>query len=236
MKLHMRVALAVAVILAGGSASAGTARAQALGIPVNNSGVPTGLAFYGDAAFPNAAAGKGTAFALTGKLGLGRLGVTAMVSRDDPSAATAVTDDAVVSVGGTLNYKLLGGPLIPLSATLQAGAGYWKQQLVGNTDIVTGKRSYWRVPVGLGIGYSIPGPAFSIRPWVAPRVDVVHVGANTAAGATGVTSTSFAVSAGAELNLLSGLGLQAAYDWNGDAPHAQIFSVGAHYALRVPGL
>ncbi|HEU4697888.1 MAG TPA: hypothetical protein VFS40_01800 [Gemmatimonadales bacterium] len=238
MTQHTRAGLALFALAVLGSAGARAARAQALGIPVNNSGVATGLALYADAAFPNAGWGKGTAFALTGKLGFGRLGATAMVSRYDPSVATVTTGDAVVSAGATLNYKLLGGPLIPLSATLQGGAGYWKQDLVGGTGLPTGSRTYWRFPVGLGVGLNIPGPAFSLRPWIAPRVDVTHVGpaSGAPAGTSGETTTSFALSAGAELNLLSGLGLQAAYDWYGDAPHPQIFAVGAHYALRIPGL
>ena len=38
------------------------AAAQVRGIPVYNSGVPRGIAIYGDVGFSNANAGKGTAF------------------------------------------------------------------------------------------------------------------------------------------------------------------------------
>jgi hypothetical protein len=40
-----------------------------------------------------------------------------------------------------------------------------------------------------------------------------------------------------ELNLLSGLGLQAAYDYRtGGSSHPGVFGIGAHYTFRVPGL
>lgn len=229
MKQRMR-----AVLLAAGLAvaAAGRAESQVLGLPVNNSGVATGLSIEGNVGFPNAAYGKGHAFGGSLRLGLSRIGVTGSASWYKPGADEQPGADGVLSVGGTLDYKLLGGPLIPLSATLQAGAGYYKRRIVAvatTADTV----SVLRFPIGLGIGVSLPNPVFSVRPWVAPRVDIER---SSPATGTATTNTAFAVSAGIEINTLSGLGIQASYDWSGADGHPQVLAAGLHYALRIPGL
>jgi hypothetical protein len=199
--------------------------AQVRGIPVYNSGVASGIAVYGDVGFSNADAGKGTAFALTGRGGFGPLGVTAILSTFNPDGPAG----SHVSVGGTLNYKVFGGPLIPLSVTLQGGIGYSKP----DNGLLPGKNTELRFPVGLGIALTIPNPALAIRPWLAPRIDVVR----SSGGGLSNTETNFGLGGGLELNLLTGLGLQAAYDrvfTDGGDP--SVFGIGAHYAFRIPGL
>ncbi len=77
-----------------------------------------------------------------------------------------------VSVGATGNLRVFGGPLVPLSVTLQGGVGYAKPDdsfLPGGANI-----KQWRFPVGVGFALTIPNPALSIKPWLAPRVDIVH--------------------------------------------------------------
>ncbi len=224
--MRQLMVVALATLVLGG---AGEARAQARGLPVYNSGVPRGIGLAAEFGKPNDAAGGGTAFGVRAMAGLGPIGATAIVSRHDPGG----TADNVWSAGATANLKLLGGPLIPLSVTLQGGAGYTKSTLdclpLGSCDEPT----EWRFPIGLGIGLNIPNPALAIRPWIAPRVDVVRV------SATGVTTTdaNFAISGGVEFNLLTGLGLHVAYDWSkvGDV-RPGVFGAGLHYAFRVPGL
>jgi len=221
--------LAAAVALTLGAAPAA---AQVIGLPVYNAGVPTGLALYGDVGFSNAAAGKGTAFGGTGRLGLGPFGVTATVARFDGRDG----NPNVTGVGGTLNYKFFGGPLVPLTATLQGGVGYAK--------FPGGVKTY-HYPIGVGFALTIPNPVLAIKPWIAPRVDVVHVTVPTGFGgqlppgnATGSdTETNFGLSAGVEFNLLNGVGLQASYDRVFvDADDPGIFAAGLHYAFRIPGL
>ena len=91
----------------------------------------------------------------------------------------------------------------------------------------------WRFPVGLGIAMTLPNPVLAIKPWLAPRVDIVRAGQSGA----WATSTAFAISGGIEFNLLSGLGLHTGYDWSRrDGITYGTFGVGLHYALRVPGL
>lgn len=191
--------------------------AQAFGLPVNNSGVPTGLGLYADVAFPNAAAGDGTTFAASGRLGIGKIGITATIASFNPSGP----NNTLNSIGGSFNYKLLGGPLIPFSATFQSGLAYASSN----------GASFWHLPIGVGFALTIPNPALAIKPWIAPRIDLTHSPSPIG------WDSNFGFSTGVELNLLSGLGFQASYDRlfvSGSDPG--IFAIGAHYGLRIPGL
>jgi opacity protein-like surface antigen len=202
-----------------GVAAASPASAQVLGIPIHNSGIPTGVGIVGEVGFPNADAGKGTAFGATGLLGVGPIGFTASVASYNPKGPGS----NITSYGATGNLKVFGGPLIPLSVTLQGGVGYFK----------VGTAKDLHVPVGLGIALNIPNPALAIKPWIAPRLDVERV----SVGSTSNTSTDFGLSAGIDFNLLGGLGFRASYDWvsrNGAKP--AVFGLGASYIFKVPGL
>jgi opacity protein-like surface antigen len=238
--------------LALGSALAGSPlRAQNPGLPVYNLGVPRGVGVYGDVGFPNTAAGKGTAYGATVRAGFGMIGATATLSALNPEGPGG-TD---VGVGATLNYKLLGGPLVPFSVTLQAGLGYSKPggdlasplpmaagpsfgagafSRVPDLGNATGEITLYHIPIGVGLGLVIPNPVLAIHPWLAPRVDVVHA----TAGGQSDTETNFGLSGGLEFNLLNGFGIQAAYDrvFAKDAPDPATFGLGAHYTFRVPGL
>ena len=108
-----------ALILALTAATTAPVSAQVLGLPVENAGIVSGLGLAIDGGLPNDEAGGGHAFGATAALGFGPLGVTARVSRYSPDVA-----DPLWSAGATLNYKVFGGPLVPIAATLQAGAGY----------------------------------------------------------------------------------------------------------------
>lgn len=201
------------------------AAAQVRGIPVYNNGIPTGIAVYGDVGFSNRDAGKGTAFGVSGRTGFGPFGATAMLATFNPEGA----GDNNLSVGATLNYKIFGGPLIPLSVTLQGGIGYSKPDV----GILPGDEDELRFPIGLGFALTIPNPALAIHPWLAPRVDVIRV----SGGGLSDTETNFGLSGGVELNLLNGLGVHAAYDRVfADGGDPGIFGLGAHYAFRIPGL
>lgn len=225
MRLCAHKIFAMAGLLFGG-AFAAPAAAQVRGIPVYNSGIPSGIAIYGDIGFPNEDAGKGRALAVSGRAGFGPFGATAILSTFNPEDP----GDSKLSVGGTLNFKVFGGPLIPLSVTLQGGIGYSKPE-VG--VLPTGQENQFRFPIGVGFALTIPNPALAIKPWIAPRVDIVR----TSGGGSSDTESNFGLGSGLELNLLSGLGLHAAYDRvfvDGGDP--SVFAFGAHYAFRIPGL
>jgi hypothetical protein len=213
--MHRSIAGLTAVLVL---ASTRIAAAQNPGLPVVNSGVSTGLTLAADVGFPSNDAGGGTALGATGKVGLGPIGVTGTISTWKPDG-----DERYTSFGGTGNLKIFGGPLIPFAVTLQAGAAYSKDE-----DI-----KLWHFPVGVGLSVKIPTTVIGLKLWAAPRADI-----SRASGPLGSnTDTHFGFSTGLELNLLSGLGFQVAYDRvSADGVSPSIFSVGVHYGLSVPGL
>ena len=215
MKRPLLAIVALGATLGSASALAG----QVIGLPVYNAGIPTGIGVYADIGFPNDAAGGGTVFGATGRLGAGAFGATASLARTNPEGPA----EGLTSFGGTLNYKVFGGPLVPLTVTLQGGAGYAKQDDV----------SFYRFPLGLGFGLTIPNPALAIKPWLAPRLDVSRVSAPLGSN----TETNFGISGGVEFNFLSGFGLHASYDRVfGEVDDPSVFAAGLHYTFRVPGL
>lgn len=216
-----------AVVVLALTLGASPARAQNPGLPVYNIGVPRGIGLYGDVGFPNDAAGGGTAYGATARAGFGLFGATATLSSlnsDGPGGSD-------VSVGGTLNYRLLGGPLVPLSVTLQGGISYAKP---GEGLLPGGEVTAYRFPVGVGFALVIPNPVLAIHPWLAPRVDIDY----RKTGSASNTETNFGLSGGLELNFLNGFGLHAAYDrvFAKDVADPSTFGIGAHYSFRVPGL
>lgn len=214
-------------------AFAATASAQVAGLPVFNTGVGTGIGLNFDAGFPNADAGKGHTYALTGSAGLGPLGVTAIVASNKPQGASSGT----TWLGATVNMKLFGGPLIPITVNAQVGAGFASLSGLGfgGTD-----QKYLNVPVGIGIVANIPSPALSIKPWIAPRMQYIRVN-STSASASSSSQTKFGLSAGVNLGLAMGLTIRAAYDTYkydvaGTSFSPSTFSVGVGYNFHVPGL
>lgn len=210
--------LFLASLIGAGVASRGAA--QITGVPVHNSGISSGLSIGGEVGFPNADYGKGTAYAGRAAVGLGPFGISALVSSYNPKGPIG----SQTAVGGYLNLKVFGGPLIPLSVTLQGGVEYLKNS--GNKLL--------HAPIGLGIALKIPNPALAIKPWIAPRIDVTRV--------SGVlptkTTTKFGISGGIDFSLLGGLGFSAAYDRYspGAGLHPSVFSAGVNYTLKIPGL
>lgn len=224
MKQAVLGATAMAALLAGVAPSAA---AQVRGIPVYNAGVPRGIGIYGDVGFPNDEAGGGTGYAVTGRAGFGLFGATAMLSAYNPDGP----GDSDLSVGATLNYRVFGGPLVPLAVTLQGGIGYAKPEdgTLPDLDVTE-----LRFPVGVGFALTIPNPVLAIKPWLAPRLDIVR---RSAEGLDAETDSEFGLSGGLELNTLGGFGLHATYDAvfaDGGTPG--VFGIGAHYTFRVPGL
>ena len=223
----MKHAVLGAIVVAG--ALTGVAlpvAAQARGIPVYNSGVPRGIGLYGDVGFPNDEAGGGTGYGVTAKAGAGLFGATATLASYNPDGPGG----SDLTVGGTVNFRVFGGPLVPLSVTLQGGVGYARPE---SGFLPTEDEDDWHFPIGVGFALVIPNPMLAIRPWLAPRIDIVR----TSAGGDAQTDTNFGLSGGLELNLLSGLGVHAAYDAvfaDGGTPG--VFGIGAHYTFRVPGL
>lgn len=213
--------MAAALVMASG----GVASGQVLGLPVVNSGVPLGVAFGADVGFANELAGNGTAYGVRGELGIGLLGVSASISRSKRECC-----DAIISPGVAATLRLFGGPLIPFRAMLQVGASHWEvneQVIQPGGGVVSIPFKTTHVPVSLGLAATIPVPAFAIKPWIAPRLDVTRTSFDGANG----TTIRFGISGGIEVSMLNGFSLRAAYDRiiDGDSTPA-ILSVGIGFA------
>jgi len=200
--------------------------AQVHGLPVRNAGIGTGIGAGADLGRPNADLGKGLAYGLTGQAGFGRIGATVSLARHDPAGGAA----AVNSAGATLNLKVFGGPLVPLAVTLQGGLGY---HTAGSIE--GGRIRNVRVPVGLGVAMTIPNPVFSIKPWLAPRLDLRHTRETGGAviGALTRTTRDFGISGGVEFGFLSGLSVRVMYDriLAGAGHDPSVLSVGAGFRV-----
>lgn len=186
------------------------ARGQVLGLPVVNNGTATGINIGADVGFSNAEyfSGGGTAVGARASVGLGFFGVSAAISRFTPK-----TGDAVWAPGAAATLRLIGGPLVPFRITMQAGASRWT---VAGTD-------YVHVPISIGLSATIPNPAFAIKPWIAPRIDILGDQANT--------NGHFGISGGIDLAFLNGISVRAAYDrLSAGGSHPSIFSLGLGFA------
>jgi hypothetical protein len=197
------------------------AAAQVTGLPVINSGISSGISITGMVGFPNSDYGKGRAYGARGTIGLGPIGFGAQISSYNPGGSA----DSYTAYGASANLKVFGGPLIPLSVTLQGAAEYGKP-----TDAI----KVLHVPVGLGIALKIPNPALAIKPWIAPRIDYTRV----EGGGKSDSKTNFGLSAGIDFSLLFGLGLSASYDkvFSGNGGDPAVFALGAGWTIKIPGL
>jgi opacity protein-like surface antigen len=206
---------------------AAPASAQVLGLPVYNHGVGSGISVNGDVAYPNDEHfdAEGTVYAVTGAMALGPIGLTATMASSSPHEGESHS-----TFGGTANFKLFGGPLIPIGVNFQAGAAWTTIPGanfggVGDLDIIS-------VPVGIGVSATIPTPGVSIKPWIAPRMQYTR-----STGDVDDSATDFGLSAGVNLGLLMGLNARVAYDYiNTDTGRPTTWSFGLGWNFNVPGL
>jgi len=199
------------------------ATAQISGIPIRNAGVTGGFGLAADVGFGRIKRpgdnDKSRAVGVTGALGFGPLGLSAGLIRTtiDPVMGPNVSQ---TSLAAAAQFAVFGGPLVPLKVTWQAG-------VVQPFDAPEGGSKPWRGHLGIGAAFAIPAVAVSIRPWVAPRVDLIRIDGTQVKGA---------VSGGVDFGLLSGLGFRLAYDsrlgWAGDDQPASGFSIGVGYHFR----
>jgi opacity protein-like surface antigen len=209
-------ALAALAVLAAPLPVASPLVAQVPRLPVFNSGVPRGILVAADVGFPNDAAGGGETYALTGALGLGSLGFTGTLGSTTPTGGSAAG-----VYGGTANLRIIGGPLVPFFVNLQGGVGY--------ADLNGAKTTH--VPVGVGVGLTIPLPVFGLKPWFAPRWDYTSI---SVTGGGSNSTSAFAYSAGLDIAFIFGLGLRTAYDWTDTgAQKPSSWSIGAKWSFGV---
>ena len=206
------LALAVGLVVA-------PAAAQLNSIPVYfNPKGGTGFTLAGDfGKGVNTQSGKNTAFGVRASVGGGPFSIGAGVG------TVSLAGQSEVQYMGNAALRIVGGPLIPVSVAVQAGVGYLKVASVKTLNI----------PIGIGIGLSVPTPGFSFDPWIAPRVTV------NAVEILGITTTNsgVGVSGGVNLAFVMGLGLHLGFDWTkvgGAQP--LIIGAGVHYKFGPPGI
>jgi len=212
------VGSAAALALAVGLVVAPVA-AQLNSIPVYfNPKGGTGFTLAGDfGKGANTQSGKNTAFGVRASVGGGPFSIGAGVG------TVSLAGQSEVQYMGNAALRIVGGPLIPVSVAVQAGVGYLK---VGSVKTLN-------VPIGVGIGLSVPPPGFSFDPWIAPRVTIKAV------EMLGTTDTDLGVgvSGGVNLAFVMGLGLHLGFDWTKVAgTEPLIIGAGVHYKFGPPGL
>ena len=224
MRRIARITVAAAIPLA---ALATASEAQLAGIPVYFSpGSGTGVGIAANIGFPNTEAGGGTAYGVAASLGTGPVTISGMVGAW--KASDLGWAGAQTSYGGSIAYRLIGGGMVPVAIAVQGGYGVIKAPAVGLV------RGYNTTLIPIGVGISLDPPLFPLKPWIAPRMQFTNYGSG------GPSNTSnFAVSGGVNFNLLLGMGVHAAVDWQqqkiaGVTKTPLIWSVGAHFNFHVP--
>jgi hypothetical protein len=118
--------------------------------------------------------------------------------------------------------RLIGGRLVPLAVNLQGGAAQTS---------CTGCSSLTTATVAVGVSVNIPSPGISIEPYISPGLRYTKF-----TGVSGQSNFGFALGANVGFGMI---GVHIAYDYtkgkNG-APNTTILGLGAHVALKVPGL
>lgn len=205
------------VLVAGLAALAVTpASAQWLGEPVWNSPKGgTGLTISGDYAKPNADYGKGNTWGGRAALGLGTFTITAGVASWKPQGAT----QSLTSIGGTADFRLIGGSLLPVAVNLQVGGA--RTSATGTPDVTS-------LTGAVGISVPLPTPGVSIEPYFSPGIRYHNP---SALG----NSTEFGYAIGANLSF-GLLGAHLAYDnekLKGGGSRG-VFGVGLHAGIHLP--
>src|SRR5439155_11937367 len=212
------------VVLAVGLAAsvAAPAAAQWPGMPVWNSPKGgTGITISGDWGRPDSAAGKGNAFGARAALGIGTVTLTAGVASYKPGGSSSQT----AAVGGQVDFRVIGGSLLPIAVNAQLGAGT-------SAKIGTSYPKTTTVTAAVGFSVPLPTPGISIEPYFSPGLRY-HKLENPVTGAS-ASQTKFGFVLGANLGF--GLfGLHAAYDYqDSDTGDKKVFGLGAHVAIKVP--
>ena len=230
-----------AALIVGLTFMAGPAAAQMNSIPVMFT--PKGgtglLVAFDVGRGVNDKSGKNTALAFRSALLVGPVTIGGGIGIVNPDKGGLVGRETEKQYMGNLALRLFGGGLLPVSISLQGGVGVLDISDL-NTKIIT-------VPIGLGIGFSIPTPGFSFDPWIAGRYAFVR---NQGTFQT-ANQNSFGVSAGLNFNFLMGLGFHIAGDWQTNplkiitsgsgtltVPETKpfVFGIGLNYTFTIPGL
>ncbi len=184
--------------------------AQAPGLPLQAASLPTGIHLAASIGLPAGGAwpGEGTALGFSAGVASARLGLVATLVRFDPERRQT---DATTGAGILAVARLVGGTLdLPLQVDVFAGYGWFDRPALCQDDCPApgAGRGAWRIPLGVGFTMNIATPVASLRPWLAPRVELFREeGSDTRSDEARVGA-----SAGVDLRFVGGLGVRAAWD------------------------
>ena len=205
-------------VLASAVLAAAPVAAQSLGMP--NWSSPkggTGVTISGDLGRPSEDLGKGTAFGARAAVGLGTLTLTGGVAFWKPEGAA----DEYTSLGANAAFRVIGGSLLPVAVSLQAGV-----TRVGEANL---DPNLLRIGLGGAVSVNVPTPGLSIEPYLA-----VNNRWYKYSGVSG-TESNIGWTLGANVGL-GMLGLHVAYDSEsfGGGTTGGIIGIGAHFQLKAP--
>lgn len=189
----------------------------------------------------NEESGENTAVAVRAAVGVSALTLEGGIGVVNPEL-TPGDRETEVQYMGKAAFRLLGGALMPVSLSIQAGVGYLRRDR--NISGVDVDLSELNIPIGLGFGLNVPTPGFSVEPWLAPRLSITRTMDVVGTQGTGrETQAGLGVSGGINIGILTGMGLHVAVDWTelneGDVfPERTpvVFGAGLHYTFRIPSL
>lgn len=188
--------------------------AQAPGLPVHGGGFRRGFEAVATVGWAGASSFTGDATTWAGSLAYsgGRLGVSGTLGLVDSELSGS---NAALGILGA--FHLLGnGVDSPFEVGAFAGYGYYDrpsemvflQSYALRADPLVGTAGGWRLLAGGSIVAAITTPYASIRPWLAPRLEMFQL---TTGDATG-DETRLAGSAGIDVRFPGGPGLRFMWD------------------------
>jgi hypothetical protein len=209
--------------LAALAAAAAPLAAQAPMLPLHGGPIQPGAELSVTVGFPDdeVAELRGTSYAASFGYGLGRVGLSATAGTFDAKEGRSRR-----TLGALATLHLYGdGITHPLTVGLFGGAGWMAESDLGD-DVVR------HFPVGATAALTIATPVLSIRPWLAPRLDVLSCdppNAQDIAALCWDTGTRFGLSAGIDLRFPGGFALRALSDYvDGGSPFV---GAGAAYSF-----
>lgn len=188
--------------------------AQAPGLPVHGGGFRTGVEAVATVGWAGASSftGDATTWAASLAYGGSRLGFSGTLGMVDHS-----TQGSSATLGLLGSFLLLGnGVDTPFEVSLFGGYGWFDRAdvtvldgaLALRADPLVGTAGNWRLFAGGSIVAAITTPVASIRPWLAPRLEMFQL---TVGDATG-DETRFAGSVGVDVRFPGGPGLRFMWD------------------------
>src|SRR5438046_8086907 len=154
----------------------------------------TGFTIYGDYSRPNSNVGGGTAFGGRVALGAGIFTLTGGVASWDPD----LVSQRLLSVGGTVGFRLIGGSLIPVAVNLQLGGGHSFEITSATTTLplqtmlhaAVGLSVPLPTPSGASSRSSRPGSGSTIFPTWRPALRATRATSGGWSGATAASARS----------------------------------------------